>query len=221
MSWIASGLRWVFDFIVGFSNSYGIAIILVTILIKLVLLPLTVRQAKSMQVTKEIQPKLTELQKKYKDNPQELQSRTLKLYQEYKYNPLGGCLPLLIQLPILWAFFQVLRELPQSEAAQFFLWNLTQPANQQLGEVTVLSLISVVTLPLLSMLTQFISIRQTSVDPSQQGMMMFMPVLIGFLSFTMPAGLVLYWIVQNLFSIAQQAWIGKRFPTAPQGGQVK
>ena len=87
MTWLANGLRWIFDFIVGFSNSYGIAIILVTILIRLVMLPLTIKQAKSMQVMKEIQPKLEELQKKYKDNPQELQARTLKLYQEYKNNP--------------------------------------------------------------------------------------------------------------------------------------
>ena len=94
-----------FDFYRGFSNSYGIAIILVTILIRLVMLPLTIKQAKSMQVMKEIQPKLEELQKKYKDNPQELQARTLKLYQEYKYNPLGGCLPLLLQLPILVGIF--------------------------------------------------------------------------------------------------------------------
>jgi len=208
LTWLANGLRWIFDFIVGFSNSYGIAIILVTILIRLVMLPLTIKQAKSMQVMKEIQPKLEELQKKYKDNPQELQARTLKLYQEYKYNPLGGCLPLLLQLPILWAFFQVLRELPQSEAAQFFYLNLTEPDPFYV-------------LPLLSVLTQFISIKQTTADSSQQGMMLFMPFFIGLISIRLPAGLVLYWVVGNIFSIVQQAWISKRFPTAPQGGQVK
>ena len=119
MAWLADGLRWLFDLIVGFSNSYGIAIILVTILIRLVLLPLTFKQAKNMQLMKEIQPKLEELQKKYKNNPQELQNMTMKLYQYYKYNPFSGCLPLLVQLTILWAFFAVLRDLPQSDLAQF------------------------------------------------------------------------------------------------------
>ena len=207
MGWLASGLRWIFDFIVSYSNSYGIAIILVTILIRLVMLPLTVKQAKNMAVMKEIQPKLQELQKKYKDNPQELQARTLKLYQEYKFNPMGGCLPLLIQLPILFAFREVLRNLPPSEAAQFFYLNLTQP--------------DYYVLPLLSVLTQYISIRQTATDPSQQGMMLFMPFFIGLISIWLPAGLVLYWVVGNVFSIVQQAWISKRFPAAPQGGQVK
>lgn len=208
MGWLASGLRWIFDFIVSYSNSYGIAIILVTILIRLVMLPLTVKQAKNMAVMKEIQPKLQELQKKYKDNPQELQARTLKLYQEYKFNPMGGCLPLLIQLPILFAFWEVLRNLPPSEAAQFFYLNLTQPDPYYV-------------LPLLSVLTQYATIRQTSTDPSQMGMMMFMPVFIGVISIRLPAGVVLYWVAGNIFSIVQQAWINKRFPSAPQGGQVK
>lgn len=127
MSWLADGLRWLFDLFVGFTSSYGIAIIIVTILIRLVMLPLTFKQARSMQVMKELQPKLEELQKKYKDNPQEFQARSLKLYKEYNYNPFSGCLPLLVQLPILWAFLAVLRELPQSDLAQFFYLNLTEP----------------------------------------------------------------------------------------------
>ena len=81
MSWLADGLRWLFDLFVGFTSSYGIAIIIVTILIRLVMLPLTFKQARSMQVMKELQPKLEELQKKYKDNPQEFQARSLKLYK--------------------------------------------------------------------------------------------------------------------------------------------
>ncbi|HHT37089.1 MAG: YidC/Oxa1 family membrane protein insertase [Candidatus Wallacebacter cryptica] len=206
MAWLADGLRWLFDLIVGFSNSYGIAIILVTILIRLVLLPLTFKQAKNMQLMKEIQPKLEELQKKYKDNPQELQNRTMKLYQDYKYNPFSGCLPLLVQLPILWAFFAVLRDLPQSDLAQFFYLNLTEPDPYYI-------------LPLLSVLTQFINVWQTSAGSQQRGMLMFMPLFIGWISTRLPAGLVLYWVVGNIFTILQQAWISKKFPTAPQGGQ--
>ena len=208
MSWLADGLRWLFDLFVGFTSSYGIAIIIVTILIRLVMLPLTFKQARSMQVMKELQPKLEELQKKYKDNPQEFQARSLKLYKEYNYNPFSGCLPLLVQLPILWAFLAVLRELPQSDLAQFFYLNLTEPDPYFI-------------LPLLSVLTQFITIWQTSAGSSQRGMMMAMPIFIGRASTRLPAGLVLYWVVGNVFTILQQAWISSKFPTAPQGGQSK
>ncbi len=208
MGWISDGLGWFFDLIVNFTASYGIAIILVTILIRLALLPLTIKQTKSLEAMKQIQPKLEELQKKYKDNPQELQAKQMKLYKDYNVNPFGSCLPMLIQLPILFAFFQVLRNIPSGETAMFLIWDLTLPDSMYI-------------LPILSVVTQFIQMGQTTAGSSQKGMMYFMPIFIGFISLNLPAGLVLYWVVGNVFSIGQQTWISKKYPSAPQGGQTK
>lgn len=208
IQWISSGLSWFFDLIVTYSNSYGIAIILLTILIRLLLLPLTIKQTKSLAAMKEIQPQLEEIQKKYKDNPQEMQARSMKLYQEYKVNPLGGCLPMLVQLPILWAFIYVLRDLPESGAAQFLLWDLTTK------DTTFI-------LPILAMVTQYFNVKQTSADASQNSMALIMPIMIGVFSISLPSGLVLYWVVGNIFSAVQQAWIAKQYPVSSQGGQNK
>jgi len=208
INWLSGGLRWVFDQIVAYSGNYGIAIILVTILIRLALLPLTIKQTKSLQAMKEIQPKLAEIQRKYKNNPQEMQTHSMKLYQEYKINPLGGCLPMLIQIPILWAFLLVLRTLPEDSAAQFLFWNLLQKDPYYV-------------LPVLAMITQYINTQQTATDESQKGMLLVMPLFIGLVGMSLPAGLVLYWVINNCFSIVQQAWIAKRYPAVPQGGQTK
>ncbi len=208
IQWISSGLSWFFDLIVTYSNSYGIAIILLTILIRLLLLPLTIKQTKSLAAMKEIQPQLEEIQKKYKDNPQEMQARSMELYQEYKVNPLGGCFPMLVQLPILWAFIYVLRDLPESGAAQFLLWDLT------VKDTTFI-------LPILAMVTQYFNVKQTSADASQNSMALIMPIMIGVFSISLPSGLVLYWVVGNIFSAVQQAWIAKKYPVSSQGGQNK
>lgn len=209
MDFLASGIRWIFDLIVGFTSSYGIAIILATILIRLLLLPLTLKQTKSMEAIKQIQPHLTELQAKYKDKPQELQEKTMKLYQDNKVNPLGGCLPMLIQFPILIAFFRVLQNLPGSEAAIFLgLWDLTVPD-------------PIYIFPILAAVTQYFSMMQTMADSSQKTMMMIMPAMIGVFSLRLPAGLVLYWVVGNIWSIIQQAWISKQYPKVEQGGETK
>ncbi len=208
IQWISNGFSWFFDLIVAYTNSYGIAIIFLTILTRLVLLPLTIKQTKSLAVMKEIQPQLEEIQKKYKDNPQEMQAKSMKLYKEYKVNPLGGCLPMLVQLPILWAFLYVLRDLPESAASIFFFWDLTTKDPYFI-------------LPILAMATQFYNMKQTTAEASQKTMMMIMPAMIGFISINLPSGLVLYWVVGNIFSIVQQAWITKQFPVSSQGGHNK
>ena len=111
MRYLTSALSLALQYISEAVGSYGLGIIIVTILLRLLLYPLTVSQAKSMAKLKKIQPELEEIQKKYKDKPEEYQKRTVELYQKHGVNPLGGCLPLLLQLPILWAFFPY-KELP-------------------------------------------------------------------------------------------------------------
>lgn len=206
MDWLAGGLGWLLDGIVQFTGSYGISIILSTIIVRLILYPLTLSQNKNMIAMREIQPELNEIQKKYKDKPEEYQKRTMELYQKHKINPLGGCLPMLIQLPILWAFFRVLRDLPLGDASKFLgIWLLSEPDKLFI-------------LPLLAAATTYIQSKMTATDPSQKSMMIVMPIMIGVFSLSFPSGLVLYWITSNVFSIAQQAWLNKMYPVN-QGGQ--
>ena len=172
-------------------ESYGFPIILLTILIKLVTYPLTVKQVKSMKAMQEIQPKMKKIQEKYKNNPQMLQQKTGELFREAGVNPLAGCLPLLVQMPILMGMYYALFNLAYpSEAAAVFLW-----------------LPSI--LPVLSALTTFIQQKMTSTEMNAQMkiMMTVMPLFIGWISLNFPSGLVLYWVTMNLVQIVQQWWM--------------
>src|SRR5690606_36385202 len=166
-------------FFADLTNSSGLAINLLTVTIRLALYPLTLSQTKSLAAMRELQPKIQELQKKYKDKPQEYQKRVMELYQEHKINPLGGCLPVLIQLPFLWALFRVLQDFPL-EQRDFLIWDLAGHA----GEPQWI-------LPILSGLTTYGQMMLTSTDPSQRAMMLIMPLFLTWISIQFPAGLVL------------------------------
>ncbi|SMC91384.1 YidC/Oxa1 family membrane protein insertase [Sporomusa malonica] len=178
----------------GYAN-YGIAIILLTIAIKALMYPLTVKQVKSMKAMQDIQPKMKELQEKYKGNPEKLNKELANLYKEAGVNPLAGCLPLLVQMPFLIAIFFAIRDYQYAQLPPSFLWmtDLAQPDPTYI-------------LPILSALTTFIQQKQTTTEMTQQNKMMliFMPIFIGYISLTFPGGLVLYWVVSNLSQIAQQ-----------------
>lgn len=189
------------------TQSSGLAIILLTLGIRLLLYPLTLSQTKSMAVLKELQPKMQELQKKYKDKPQEYQKRVMELYREHKVNPLGGCLPLLVQLPFLWALFWALNNFPEQLDPHFLVWNLSEPAGTPYY-----------ILPILAGVTTYVQMLLSMTDPNQKVMMAIMPVFIGWLSISFPAGLVLYWTVSNVFSIGQQYLINQKMAAAKQGG---
>ena len=179
--------------------SYGYAIILLTIIVKFLLYPLTVKQVKSMKAMQELSPKLKKLQEKYKDNPQVMQQKVAALYKDAGVNPLAGCLPLLIQMPILMGMYYSLYnfEYPSADAAQF-LW---LPSLSEADPYYIL--------PILNVLTTFYQTRQTSdmSNPQMKMMMLIMPLFIGFISLNFPSGLVLYWVVMNLCQIVQQWWI--------------
>ncbi len=176
---------------------YGIAIILVTLIIKLLLYPLTVKQVKGMKAMQDLQPKMKNLQEKYKGNPEKLKKEMALLYKESGVNPLSGCLPLLVQMPILMGIFFAIRDYQYAQIPSF-LWiaNLSQPDPLYI-------------LPVLSAATTYVQQKQTSSDMNQQAKMMmtFMPLFIGYISITFPAGLVLYWVMSNVFQIAQQWWM--------------
>ena len=180
-------------------ESYGFPIILLTILIKLVTYPLTVKQVKSMKAMQEIQPKMKKIQEKYKSDPQMLQQKTGELFREAGVNPLAGCLPLLVQMPILMGMYYALFNFtfPSAEAAAFFwLPSMSEPDPYYI-------------LPVLSAATTLLQQKMTSSEMTGQMkiMMTVMPLFIGWISLTFPSGLVLYWVTMNVVQIIQQWWM--------------
>lgn len=194
-------LTWFFKLseMLGF-ESYGIAIILMTIVIKMALYPLTVKQVVSMKAMQELQPEMKKLQEKYKNKPQEMQQKLAALYKEKGVNPLAGCLPLLAQMPILIGIFYAIRDYDYGMVAPSFLWL------QNLSDTDPYYI-----LPVLSALTTFIqqkqTMTQTADNPQMKMMLFFMPLFIGWISMTFPSGLVLYWVVSNIMQILQQWWM--------------
>lgn len=183
----------------GFPN-YGVAIILMTIIVKMLLYPLTAKQISSTKSMMELQPKMKAIQTRYKDDKVMLNQKLAELYKEQGVNPLAGCLPLLVQMPIMIGIFYGIRDFQYAGPASF-LWMQSISAPDPLY-----------ILPVLSALTTFIQSKQTMPDtssPQNKVMLYFMPLFIGYISFTFPAGLVLYWVVMNLMQIGQQALMNK------------
>lgn len=198
------------------TGNYGVSIIVLTISVRLLLLPLTLSQVRSLRKMQELQPELQRIQKKYKDDPQKLNEETLKLWREHKVSPLSGCLPVLIQLPILWALFKALNTLHfQGPASFLWIHNLAAPDPYYV-------------LPGLAAVTTYwqsaISMPKASADPSQQAMYRTMtyvfPFFVAWISLTLPAGLALYWVISNLFSIGQQ-WLINRWDRGAQPRKVQ
>ena len=191
---------------IGFP-SYAIAIIMISVLIKLILYPLMQKQMKSTMNMQEVQPKIQQLQKKYKNNPEKMNEEMMKLYKEYDISPMAGCLPLLIQMPILVGLFMALRQYhfdPIEHAAFFWVPNL--------GEVDPLHI-----LPILVAVTMFLQqkVSMTSTGGNEQTeqmmktMLYLMPAMMLFVCWSMPAGLCLYWGFFSILSIVQQYFMNK------------
>ncbi len=192
----------------GFA-SYGWAIILLTIIVKMALYPLTVKQVKSMKAMQELSPKMKKIQEKYKDNPQMMQQKIGALYKDAGVNPLAGCLPLLIQMPILMGMYYSLYNFsyPTPESA-YFLWMTSMSDPDPLY-----------ILPVLSALTTFLQQKMTTTDsnnPQMKMMMFIMPLFIGWISINFPSGLVLYWVTMNVVQIIQQWWMYRGDNAAPK-----
>ncbi|ADH87220.1 membrane protein insertase YidC [Desulfurivibrio alkaliphilus] len=196
-------------FLYGLVGNYGVAIILVTIIIKAAFWPLTQKGLKSMKVMQKIQPKMTKLREKYKDDRQRQQQEMLKLYQTYKVNPLGGCLPMLLQIPVFFALYKVLLQSIELRHAPFMLWinDLSAPDRLYIGfDIPWLGGIPVLTL--LMALSMFVQQKMTPIsDPMQARIMLFLPVVFFFLFLNFASGLVLYWFINNVLTIAQQYMI--------------
>ena len=208
--WLCYPLVWVLNLFDSWIPNYGVAIILLTILVRILFWPLTHKSTVGMKKMQELQPKMKEIQKKFKDNPQRLQQETWALYREAKVNPMSSCLPMLIQIPVFIALFNVLRSAVELRYAPF-LWiaDLSEPeglfaAYLPFGGLNVLPILMALTTGLQSAFTP------STGDKSQQRMMMvFMPVMMLVMFYSFPSALSLYWFLSNLFSIGQM-WIIRR-----------
>ena len=202
--WLCKQLLWTLNLMYAFIPNYGIAIILLTIIVKVVFWPVTHKSTESMKKMQKIQPLVNELREKYKDNPQKLQKETMSLYKEHKVNPMMGCLPMLIQIPVFIALFTVLRSAIELRYSGF-LWvnDLSEPEGLLLGVLPGSLTLNI--LPILMTVTMIFQQRLTPSggDSQQQKMMAFMPVMFLFMLYNMASGLMLYWTVSQSLSIAQ------------------
>jgi len=187
--WLLRPLQWLY----GVTHNYGVAIIIITVIIKLLFYPLTMKSFKSMQAMQHLQPQMKRLQEMYKNDRQKLNEEMMKLYREQKVNPLGGCLPMVVQIPVFIALYQVLYTSIELRHAGFIWWikDLSAPDHP-------LALIMGASMVIQQWMTP------TTGDPRQAKMMLFMPVIFTFMFLNFPAGLVLYWLVNNILTIAQQ-----------------
>ena len=191
-------------------HNYGITIILVTILIKIVFWPLTQKSYKSMQAMQKLQPRMKELQVVYKDDRQALNRAMMQLYRDHKVNPMGGCLPMLIQIPFFFAFYNALLYSIEMRHAPFICWeNKLFWLGRGICDLSVYDP-SYVT-PILMGVTMFLQQKMTPTvgDPTQAKVMQFMPLIFLFFFLNAPAGLVIYWLMNNILSIAQQFMVNR------------
>lgn len=199
---LCSALVWVLNVLHGVVRNYGVAIILLTVIVKFLFWPVTRKSTESMRKMQEIQPLVAKLREKYQGKPQKLQQETMALYREHKVNPMMGCLPMVVQIPVFIALFTVLRSAVELRFAPF-LWirDLSEPENL-LADVLPIPLNI---LPLLMTATTLLQQKLTPSggDPQQQKMMMIMPVFMLFIFYSMPSALVLYWTTSQALAIVQ------------------
>jgi YidC/Oxa1 family membrane protein insertase len=207
--WICKLLLPTLNWIYALIPNYGIAIIILTVLVRIVFWPVTHKSTQDMKKMAAIQPLVAQLREKYKDKPQKLNQETMALYREHKVNPMSGCLPMLIQIPVFIALFTVLRSAVELRFAPF-LWirDLSEPEGLFHGARLFQLLPLVDSLNILPLLMTATTIWQQKLtpaagDPQQQKMMMLMPVFMLFLFYNMAAALVLYWTTSQVLSIAQ------------------
>uniref|UniRef100_UPI0040566EBB membrane protein insertase YidC n=1 Tax=Candidatus Electronema sp. TaxID=2698783 RepID=UPI0040566EBB len=210
---LAKPMLWLLNFFHGIFGNYGIAIILLTCAVKGAFWPVTHKGMKSMKNMQKIQPKVAKLREKFKDDPVKMNQEMMAMYKTYKVNPLGGCLPMLIQIPFFFALYKVLMAAIELRHAPFMLWinDLSAPDRLMLGfEIPWLQGIPVLTLLMGGTMFLQQKMTPTTADPQQAKMMQMMPVIFTVMFVNFASGLVLYWFVSNLLSILQQQLINRQ-----------
>ncbi len=201
---VAMPLFWVLKFFYSFLGNYGWAIILLTIIVRIPFIPLMHKSQQSMKKMQALQPMMAEIKEKYKKDPQKMQKELTELYKRHKVNPVGGCLPMILQIPIFIALYNVLLNAIELRGAPFIFW---------IKDLSVKDPYYI--LPIVMGISMVIQQKMTpsSMDPRQAKIMMLMPIVFTFLFLTFPSGLVLYWLVNNILAIVQQYYANKKLST--------
>ena len=208
---LAKPLLYSLKFFYRYFENYGVAIIIITVILKLLFFPLTHKSYKSMKDMQKIQPMMAELKDKHKNDKEAMNKAVMELYRDHKVNPLGGCLPMLVQIPVFFALYKALMFSIELRHAPFYAWinDLSGPDNL-FGHLLGLPFV-IGPLPLVMGVTMFIQQKMTPAagDPMQQKMMLALPLVFTVMFLTFPSGLVLYWLVNNVLTIGQQVYINK------------
>ncbi|MCB2230219.1 membrane protein insertase YidC [bacterium] len=206
----ALAVMWALPIMYSVISNYGIVIILFSLLIKIITMPLSLKSFKSMQAMKDLQPKIEELKKKYQKNPQAMNQEMMKLYKKHGVNPMSGCLPILLQMPLLFAMFSVFRATILLRDAPFF-WFIQDLSHGATGFTD-----PYISLVIIMVGAQFLSQHLTMASSTQQNkaLMYVMPLMMGFFLYSLPAGLILYWICFSVFSLLD--WLVYRKPKNPE-----
>lgn len=230
---LVDGMIFILNFFYSVSHSYGIAIILLTVFVKIILYPLSHYQFKSMMEMQKLQPHLKKIQEKYKKNPQEMQRRIMDLYREHKINPLSGCLPILVQMPILIILYQSVMSIKTQFINSSLLWAQSTNFRVVLFTDTQFLWMPSLLIPdfpllLLYALSMYISQKLTIIPTAdkaqleQQKMMAWMmPILFTVMFRSFPAAFILYWLTFNILSTAQQIFVMRRFKIVSVSSQQK
>ncbi len=201
LKWLAMPMLVILKYINNFVNNYGITIIILTLLIKIAFWPLGNKSYKSMKEMQNLQPQLTAIREKYKGDKQKAGQETMALYKAHKVNPLGGCLPMVVQIPVFFGLYRTLLYAIELRHAPFFWW-IQDLSDKDPYYIT----------PIIMGATMFIQQKMSppAGEPMQQKIMLIMPVVFTFLFLTFPSGLVIYWLFNNILSIGQQYYIMKK-----------
>ena len=215
---LAKPCLWLMNLFYSVIPNYGVAIIVLTLLVKILLWPLGQKSYKSMSEMKKIQPLMKEIREKYKDDKQRMNQEVMGLYRTYKINPLGGCLPMVVQLPVFFALYRMLYEAIELRHAPFFLWidDLAAPDRLFRFDFSIPFMEPPYGIPVLTIVMGASMLLQQKMSPpmgdaTQAKMMMFMPIIFTFIFINFSSGLVLYWLVNNILSIAQQYYTQKKY----------
>ncbi|MBW1615769.1 MAG: membrane protein insertase YidC [Deltaproteobacteria bacterium] len=210
--------RWLLNAIYGAIPNYGIAIIILTLITKIVLWPLGSKSYKSMNKMKKIQPLMTQIREKYKHDKQKMNAEVMNLYKTYKINPAGGCLPMILQIPIFFALYRMLYQMIELRHAPFFLWidDLAAPDRLFRFDFSIPMMSEPYGIPVLTIImgaSMFLQQKMSPPpgDPSQAKIMLFLPIIFTVLFVNFSSGLVLYWLINNLASMGQQYYISKKY----------
>jgi YidC/Oxa1 family membrane protein insertase len=211
---IAQPLLVCLKFFYRYLHNYGVAIILLTLLIKILFWPLTHKSYESMRTMKKLQPKMQKIREKYKDDKEKMNQEIMQMYRTHKANPVGGCLPMVLQIPVFFALYRLLYSSIAIRHAPFLWWinDLSAPDRFPVGVQIPYLGNGIPILTILMGVSMFVQQKMspTGGDPKMEKMMMMMPVVFTFFFINFPSGLVLYWLVNNVLSIAQQYYINKK-----------